>query len=110
MLSTMMLPSDSVDIGRTSKVVFDMKKIEMSMVLDITGSMNSNNKLADLKIAAKDVIEELYNGSLSEDGVRIALAPYSASVNAGAYAPQVTNVPATTIVFMGEDTSGDAGT
>lgn len=96
MLSTMMLPSDSVDIGRTSKVVFDMKKIEMSMVLDITGSMNSNNKLADLKIAAKDVIEELYNGSLSEDGVRIALAPYSASVNAGAYAPQVTNIPATT--------------
>jgi Flp pilus assembly protein TadG len=96
MLSTILIPNDDVEIDRVSKVVFDMKKIEMSMVLDITGSMNSNNKLADLKTAAKDVIDELYNGSLSENGVRIALAPYSASVNAGQYAPQVTNVPVTT--------------
>ncbi|MEQ1672713.1 MAG: VWA domain-containing protein, partial [Hyphomicrobium sp.] len=57
----------------------------------------SANKLTDLKSAAKDVIDELYNGSISEDGVRIALAPYSASVNAGALASAVTNVPATTV-------------
>ena len=96
MLSTILLPGNTVDIDRTSKVVFDMKKIEMSLVLDITGSMNSNNKLGDLKMAAKDVVDELYNGSLSEDGVRIALAPYSASVNAGSLAAAVTNIPLTT--------------
>ena len=91
-----MLANSNSDVRRTSKVMFDMKKVELSMVLDITGSMNSNNKLADLKVAAKDVIDELYNGSISEDGVRIALAPYSASVNAGDLASAVTNVPSTT--------------
>jgi Flp pilus assembly protein TadG len=94
--SKLFMASDSVILNRTSKVVFDMKKVELAMVLDITGSMNSSNKLADLKVAAKDVIDELYAGSLSENGVRIALAPYSASVNAGALASAVTNVPSTT--------------
>ena len=96
MISGIVLQNADADVKRTAKVVFDMKKIEMAMVLDITGSMNSKGKLNDLKIAAKDVVDELYNGSLSEDGVRIALAPYSASVNAGALAATVTNVPATT--------------
>lgn len=88
-------PKD-VDVNLTSKVVFDMKKVELAMVLDITGSMTWNNKLEDMKSAAKEVIDELYNGALNEDGIRIALAPYSASVNAGNLASAVTAVPATT--------------
>jgi Flp pilus assembly protein TadG len=94
--SRMFTPSDTVILTLTSKVVFDMKKVELAMVLDITGSMNSSNKLADLKVAGKDIIDELYAGSLSENGVRIAIAPYSASVNAGGLADDVTNIPATT--------------
>jgi Flp pilus assembly protein TadG len=73
-----------------SKVVFDRKVVELSMVLDITGSMNTGSKLADMKAAAKDVIDELYNASLDENSVRIALAPYSAAVNAGDLASAVT--------------------
>lgn len=85
-----------VDMERTSKVVFDTKKVELAMVLDITGSMGANNKLAEMKAAAKDVVDELYNSSVSENGVRIALAPYSASVNAGALAPKVANLSQST--------------
>jgi Flp pilus assembly protein TadG len=96
MFSRVILDPSKVDVELASKVVFDIKKIELSMVLDITGSMNTNNKLADMKVAAKDIVDELFNVSLSENGVRIALAPYSASVNAGGLAPQVTNVPVTT--------------
>jgi Flp pilus assembly protein TadG len=100
--SRLFMPSDTITLNRASKVVFDMKKIELSMVLDITGSMLQNNKLADLKAAAKDVVDELYAGSLSENGVRIALAPYSASVNAGSLASAVTNVaPTTTCTKVG---------
>jgi Flp pilus assembly protein TadG len=96
MVSNLITGKGFVDANIASKAIFDMKKIELSMVLDITGSMNTNNKLADMKIAAKDIVDELYNVSLSEDGIRIALAPYSASVNAGQYASAVTNVPPTT--------------
>ncbi|MEQ1651778.1 MAG: pilus assembly protein [Hyphomicrobium sp.] len=93
LFSKIIYDRSKVAINLKSNVVFDMKKVELSMVLDITGSMNSKNKLADLKTAAKDVVDELYNGSLSEEGVRIALAPYSASVNAGNLAAAVTNIP-----------------
>ena len=96
MVSKFITGKGYVDTNLASKAIFDMKKIELSMVLDITGSMNTNNKLADMKVAAKDIVDELFNVSLSEDGIRIALAPYSASVNAGQYASAVTNVPPTT--------------
>ena len=46
-------------ISQSSKVVYSMLTVELSMVLDITGSMNNNNKLADMKVAAKDVIDPL---------------------------------------------------
>ena len=95
-ISPVVSSKSSVDVIRAAKVVFDIKKIELAMVLDITGSMNANNKLADMKTAAKDVVDELFNSSLNESAVRIALAPYSASVNAGALAAAVTNVPSTT--------------
>lgn len=91
--SRVFMPSSSITLNRSSKVVFDMKQVELAMVLDITGSMNTNNRLADMKVAAKDVIDELYAGSLTENGVRIALAPYSASVNAGGLAGAVTVPP-----------------
>ena len=92
-------------VNRGSKVAFDIKKIELSMVLDITGSMNNKNKIGDLKLAANDVIDELYNASLSEDGVRIALAPYSASVNAGALAATVSAAPPSTACTVSQQGS-----
>jgi Flp pilus assembly protein TadG len=85
-------------IKQTSKVVYSMQPIELSMVLDITGSMNNNNKIADMKIAAKDVIDTLYATALSDSAVRIAVVPYSASVNAGALASAVSTAPPSVIV------------
>lgn len=88
-------------INQKSKVVYDITNVELSMVLDITGSMNDNNKLADMKQAAKDVVDTLFDGALNDDNVRIALAPYSASVNAGPYATAVSAAPATTATTCG---------
>ncbi len=82
------LPSMRV-LNQESKVVYDITNVELAMVLDITGSMNTNGKLNDLKIAAKDVVDTLFDGALNDSNIRIALAPYSASVNAGSLAGSV---------------------
>lgn len=87
------LPSMRV-LNQKSKVVYDITNIELAMVLDITGSMSTNGKLSDLKNAAKDVVDTLFDGALNDTNIRIALAPYSATVNAGALAPAVSLVPA----------------
>ena len=61
--------------------------VEVSLVLDISGSMNSNNKLQLLKNAAVEFVETV----LTEDQaivsgsqkVAVSLVPYAAQVNAG---------------------------
>lgn len=83
-------------ITQKSKVVYDMNAIELAMVLDITGSMGTKGKLQDLKSAAKDVIDTLFDGALNDTSVKIAIAPYSASVNAGSLASTVSAAPVTT--------------
>ena len=84
------------DFHRQSQVVLDLQKIELAMVLDITGSMNDAGKLPALKAAASDLIDNLMSGSTTEDSIRIAVAPFSASVNAGALANKVSASPSVT--------------
>ncbi len=56
--------------------------VEVSLVLDITGSMGSNNKLPNLKVAAKDFIDTVLDPS-QPGSVSLSLVPYSAQVNIG---------------------------
>jgi Flp pilus assembly protein TadG len=68
---------------------FDQQDIELGLALDVTGSMRGT-KLTDLKNAAKDLIDILMPDSGQSNRVRIGLAPYAASINAGSYAETVT--------------------
>lgn len=55
--------------------------VEISMVLDVSGSMNSNNRLPNLKVAAKDFVDTLTNNT--EDGkLSISIVPYATQVSA----------------------------
>lgn len=81
---------DSVDLPVKSSVLSDQKDIELGMALDVTGSMGGQ-KIIDLRNAAKDLVDILMPDGGAANKVRIGLAPYAASVNAGAYAGTVTN-------------------
>lgn len=93
----------SFDFTPTSTVVYKPKKIELAMVLDITGSMCnvpparpsdaclSGDKIDALKSAAVDLVEMFAAGAPGKDAIRISVVPYSASVNAGTYAGSVSN-------------------
>jgi Flp pilus assembly protein TadG len=72
-------------INRASKVVYDKQNIELALVLDVTGSMNNKNKLGDMKAASADIIDALFDQSVSESHTRIAVAPFSSSVNVGTF-------------------------
>jgi Flp pilus assembly protein TadG len=68
------------------------KNLEISLMLDITGSMCSPcSKLGDMKDAAKDLVNILVQDDQSEYTSRVALVPFSHAVNVGsAYFQQVT--------------------
>lgn len=77
-------------ITTESAARYSDRKIEVVMMLDVTGSMKKSgrtNKIGDLKTAATLAVEALLDGNKhSPDRIRVALVPYAASVNAGAMA------------------------
>lgn len=81
---------ETLNVARSTTAIYNIRDIELGMMLDITGSMGGS-KIADLRDAAKDLVDILITNNASSQSVRIALAPYSASVNAGPYAVNVTS-------------------
>ena len=78
------------DLSRVSTVTFRQKKIELAMALDTTGSMcQPCSKLDGVKAAANDVVDALLDGTHPPGTMKVAIAPFAASVNAGAYAASV---------------------
>ena len=68
------------------------QNLEVSLILDITGSM-AGQKLTDLKTAAKDLVDIVIRDNPSEYTSKVALVPYSMGVNVGTYADKVRGTP-----------------
>ncbi|MBY6047772.1 TadE/TadG family type IV pilus assembly protein [Vannielia litorea] len=66
--------------------------VEISLVLDITGSMGRNNKLPNLKVAASDFVDTVLDPT-QPGSVSLSLVPYSAQVNIGPEMIGQLNVP-----------------
>jgi Flp pilus assembly protein TadG len=85
----------SMDIAKTSTVVYKMRSVELALALDVTGSMNqtpagdTKTKIESLKSVAQTVVDTLYGRAINDTGIRIAMAPFSSAVNAGSYASLV---------------------
>lgn len=75
---------------RSARVKYNQKFIELALVLDITGSMcQPCDKIEGLKSAAREVVRNLINPQVPFGYTRIGIVPYSAAVNAGGYAGDV---------------------
>jgi Flp pilus assembly protein TadG len=59
-----------------------VNNVEIVLVLDVSGSMASNNRLVNLKAAAKEFVDTIL-ASDSEDRISIALVPFNGQVNLG---------------------------
>jgi Flp pilus assembly protein TadG len=74
---------DTMDLGAFSEVTRRASGLEVVLVLDNTGSMNSGGKLASLKTAATDLTEMLFGDSVNSTSVKIGIVPFSMAVNVG---------------------------
>ncbi|MEQ1931172.1 MAG: TadE/TadG family type IV pilus assembly protein [Parvularculaceae bacterium] len=57
--------------------------MEVALVLDNTGSMNSGGKLGTMKTAAAELVEAIYSGPGNKS--KVALVPFSQYVNVGSH-------------------------
>lgn len=61
--------------------------IEVMLVLDVSGSMNSSSRLDNLKVAAVEFVETVLTADTSEGNVGISIVPYAGQVNAETLLP-----------------------
>ena len=80
----------SVSYTPSALTSYKTLRLEVSMVLDNTGSMNDPSadgspKIQALRTVAKEFIDALYSSNPQPGFVRVGLVPYSAAVNLGNY-------------------------
>jgi len=74
-----MMGIDTLDGNVVSSAKEGNQLLEIALVLDVSGSMGGNQKLANLKIAAKDFVTQVINKN-GADRVAISIVPYNQQV------------------------------
>jgi Flp pilus assembly protein TadG len=90
--------------GQAEEVI---NNVEISLVLDVSGSMNSNSRLYNLKIAAKEFVDQMLDNS-RDDRLSISIIPYATQVSMpdemiAEFNVQGTNPYSNCINFSGSD-------
>jgi Flp pilus assembly protein TadG len=78
----------TVTVSASSAAQQQRNGIELSLVLDVTGSMNRNDpsggtKLEALKRASNTLLDSIYGENETVDDVSVAVVPYNTEVNVG---------------------------
>jgi Flp pilus assembly protein TadG len=82
---------DSIELEAFAEVRKAMRPIELTMVMDTTGSMASSGKMDGAKAAARKLLDILYGGSKEQvpesEYLRVSLVPFASAVklNRNAY-------------------------
>jgi Flp pilus assembly protein TadG len=73
----------TMDAVGYSEVQVGSGALELALVLDTTGSMNSEARLETLKVAATDLVDKLLKNKPTNDYIKIGMVPFSDYVNVG---------------------------
>lgn len=76
-----------MDVRVESESIYGTAKMEVALVLDVTGSMAPY--MTDLKQGAKDLANALYGGAVTSTKMKMAVVPYAGTVNIGNGAEQM---------------------
>ncbi|MCR9077611.1 MAG: pilus assembly protein TadG-related protein [Hyphomonadaceae bacterium] len=89
---------DQMPFRVSSASEYGIDKVDVAFMFDVSGSMNSSNRLINLKAAAIEAIDVLLPDGASPELIedtRLAMVSYNSMVNAGEFFPDVAGVPAT---------------
>ncbi|MFT5342881.1 MAG: Flp pilus assembly protein TadG [Paracoccaceae bacterium] len=75
---------DTLEAPATGTAEERIDGVEISLILDVSGSMGSNSRLTNLKVAARDFIDTMMDNSV-EGKVSISIVPYATQVSAPQY-------------------------
>lgn len=76
---------DVIAVTADTTVTRELLGLEVALVLDVTGSMTTNNNIGALKTAATNFLNILCRGTTCSSLVKIGIVPFANTVNVGPY-------------------------
>ncbi len=73
----------TLDTPAQASAVDGVEKVEISLVLDVSGSMGSHSRLVNLKVAAKEFVDTILLEQPEDDTYSISIVPFATQVSAG---------------------------
>lgn len=80
-----LLGIDELVVTAHTTVTREILGLEVAMVLDVTGSMSTNNNIGALKTASTNFLNTLCRNSTCSSLIKIGIVPFSVTVNVGPY-------------------------
>jgi hypothetical protein len=80
---TKLLGNAQIGFSASAEVLWGIKKLNLALVLDNTGSMSSSGKMTNLKTAAHNLLTTLQNAAKEPGDVKVAIVPFAVDVNVG---------------------------
>jgi Flp pilus assembly protein TadG len=77
---TKVIGSSTMHIGSTAQVMWGIKRLELALALDNTGSMASSNKMTELKTAVHSLLTTLEKAAKKPDDIKVSIVPFDTTV------------------------------
>lgn len=71
-----------MSFGSKSEVLWGIKKLNLALALDNTGSMSSSGKMTALKTASHNLINTLKDAAKTPGDIKVSIVPFAVDVNA----------------------------
>ncbi len=78
-----LIGQQQITVTATGEVTWGIKKLNLALALDNTGSMAQSNKMTELKAAAHNLLTTLKNSEKTPGDIKVSIVPFAVDVNAG---------------------------
>lgn len=78
-----LIGTSELTVSATSEIIWGIKRLNLALALDNTGSMASNGKMAALKTAAHNLLNTLEAAAKKPDDIKVSIIPFATDVNVG---------------------------
>jgi Mg-chelatase subunit ChlD len=78
-----LMGQDQVNITASGEVLWGIKKLNLALALDNTGSMDKSGKMTALKEAAHNLLTTLKNAEKTPGDIKVSIVPFAVDVNVG---------------------------
>jgi Flp pilus assembly protein TadG len=80
---TKVFGQQTLNINVSSEVLWGIKKLELALALDNTGSMAQSSKMTELKKAVHSLLDTMQKAAKTPGDIKVAIIPFDTTVNIG---------------------------